>query len=180
MAEQRQVRELPTGKPHVRIVGDVGRRQPVIVRRRRPVVRKTGHGVDLVTLVAHRSEDRCALEFFRDEPPHRLLIAIHRPGQHRRDADDRGRKRAHVILEEREARVLAVHLGALGLEDVVEGIGLKPVEHEVEHVLLRGQLEDRLGRPFPLCARFGIGLHSGIGEQHDLQRNQNAAGKDRC
>ena len=57
--------------------------------------------------------------------------------------------------EEREAGELAVHLGALGLEDVVEGVGLETVEHEVEDVLLRGQLEDRVGRPLPLCARSG-------------------------
>ncbi len=68
---------------------------------------------------------------------------------------------------------------ALGLEDVVEGIGLKPVEHEVKDVLLRGELEDRLGRPFPLCARVRIGLRRRVGEQHDLQRDQNAAGEDR-
>ena len=31
-----------------------------------------------------------------------------------------------MVLEEREAGELAVDLGALGLEDVVEGVGLKP------------------------------------------------------
>ena len=75
--------------------------------------------------------------------------------------------------------VLPIHLGALGLDDVVEGVGLEAVEDEVEDVLLRRQLEDRLGRALPFCARLRIGLRGGIGEQHDLQRDQDAAGKDR-
>src|SRR5688572_21462047 len=87
MAEQREVRELPPCKPHVSVIRDVGRWQPIIVRRRRLVVVQPGHGIDLITLIAHHSEDRRALEFLRDERAHPLLISIHRPGQHRRDAD---------------------------------------------------------------------------------------------
>ena len=84
-----------------------------------------------------------------------------------------------MVREERKAGVLAIHLGALGLDDVVEGVGLEAVEDEVEDVLLRGQLEDRLGRALPFRARLRIGLRSGVGKQHNLQRNQNAAGEDR-
>ena len=82
-----------------------------------------------------------------------------------------------MIGKERETREAAIHLGAVGLDDVEEYVGLEAVEHEVEDVLLRRELEDRVGRPLPLCARFGVGFRGRHSEQGDLQSDEHAARK---
>ena len=49
-------------EPHVRLVGDIRRRQLVIRRRRGPVVNQSGHRIDAIALRRQRAEERRLFE----------------------------------------------------------------------------------------------------------------------